>query len=200
MLLADVNNDSFWRFNRRRLSAEEIRDSILSVSGALELSAAGAHPFPKEGEWKYSQHRPFIADYPTARRSIYLMQQRIRKQPFLEIFDGADTNGTTGVRPVSTTPIQALFLMNNPFVYEQAGKFAERINHAGNEAARIENAYQLVFGRPPTEAEIQEATEYLSQFTDALKQTDISPDQHAKVALSSFSRVLFGSNEFLFVE
>src|SRR3989454_2472614 len=56
---------------------------------------------------------PFVAVYDSNRRSIYLMQQRIKKQPFLELFDGADTNATTGERPVSTTPLQALFMMND---------------------------------------------------------------------------------------
>jgi hypothetical protein len=200
LLAADVNNDSFWRFNRRRLSAEEIRDSILNISGALDLSVAGPHPFPKEGEWHYSQHKPFIADYPTEKRSIYLLQQRIRKQPFLEIFDGADTNGTTAVRPISTTPIQALYLMNNGFVYEQAGRFAERINRSGNDADRIDRAYRLAVSRPATDEEIQQANDYIAQVTEALKQTDLPADQHTKVAVSSFCRVLFSSNEFLFVE
>jgi hypothetical protein len=198
--LADVNNDTYWRFNRRRLSAEEIRDSILYVSGELDLSSAGAHPFPKEAEWDYSQHRPFIADYPTKKRSVYLMQQRIRKQPFLEIFDGADTNATTAVRPVSTTPIQSLFLLNNELAYQQAASLAERVNGAGNEAARIDTAYRLVLGRPAQEEEINEANDYIASVAEALKQTDIPPDHHTKTAVASFARVLLSSNEFLFVE
>ncbi|RYD63205.1 MAG: DUF1553 domain-containing protein, partial [Verrucomicrobiaceae bacterium] len=199
-LLADVNNDSFWRFNRRRLSAEEIRDSLLFVSGKLDLSPAGAHPFPKEAEWRYTQHKPFIADYPTQKRSIYLMQQRIRKQPFLEIFDGADTNGTTAPRPVSTTPIQALFLLNNELAHEQALELAGRVSTAPEENLKIERAYQHVLGRSATEEELKEGREYLVQARAALLAAGVAPEKHDRQAFASFARVLLSSNEFLFVE
>lgn len=198
--LADVNNDAFWRFNRRRLSAEEIRDSILFVSGDLDLSPAGTHPFPKESEWHYTQHKPFIGDYPTKKRSIYLMQQRIRKQPFLEIFDGADTNGTTAVRPISTTPIQALYLMNNELAHEQSAKLAEHLSGASDDGWKIDRVYRLALGRPAKVAEIEDDRVYLASIREALKQTETPTDQHDRQALASFVRVLLSSNEFLFVE
>ena len=88
----DPENRFLWTFNRRRLDAEEIRDAMLAVSGALDRSPGGTHPFPPEWTWRYTQHNPFIDDYPSLRRGIYLMQQRIRLQPFLAVFDGADTN------------------------------------------------------------------------------------------------------------
>jgi hypothetical protein len=107
----DVRDDYLWHFPRRRLSAEEVRDAMLAVSGALDRSPAGPHPFPPEGGWQYTQHKPFVAAYEHDRRGAYLMQQRIRKQPFLEVFDGADPNAPTGDRPLTTTALQALLLL-----------------------------------------------------------------------------------------
>src|SRR5439155_634956 len=132
----DVNNDYLWKFNRRRLSAEEVRDSMVAISGELDPAMGGEHPFPPENEWKYTQHKPFVATYPSNKRTVYLMQQRIKKHPFLETFDGADPNATTAVRSISTTPIQALFMMNDPFVHEQADQFAVRIGRDAKALAR----------------------------------------------------------------
>ncbi len=126
----DVNNDYLWRFNRRRLEAEEIRDSVLAVSGALDRTMGGEHPFPPEPTWRFSQHEQFFAVYDTNRRSVYLMQQRLKKHPFFEVFDGADTNATTDNRAQSVTPVQALFLMNSPFMHEQSDRFAVRVGMA----------------------------------------------------------------------
>ncbi|MCI0464560.1 MAG: PSD1 and planctomycete cytochrome C domain-containing protein, partial [Gemmataceae bacterium] len=119
-LKADVGNDSLWRFPRHRLDAESIRDSLLMVSGTLDRSQGGPHPFPDQRTWDFTQHKPFKAVYDTNRRSVYLMTQRIQRHPFLATFDGPDTNASTAVRTTSTTSLQALFLMNDPFVHEQA--------------------------------------------------------------------------------
>ncbi len=201
MLQADLNNDLLWRVDRRRLSAEEIRDALLSFSGSLDLTPAGAHPFPGEPEWRYTQHKPFIADYPSRKRTIFLMQQRIRKQPFLEVFDGADTNATTGTRPLSTTPIQALFLMNNELAHGEAEKLAVRLTQdSERDGARIDRAYRLVLGRPAETNELEVANAYLEQVAGELESAGVSADQQPKVALASFVRVLISSNEFLFVD
>ena len=173
----DPNNELLWRFNRQRLEAEEIRDAMLSVSGALDPTMGGAHPFPPETEWKYTQHTPFIAAYETNRRSVYLMQQRIKQQPFLEVFDGADPNAPTGERPINISPTQALFMMNDPFAHEQADKFAVRLGLSQlKEPGRINYAYQLAFGRPATKEEINIGREYLKKCGEAMKRTKVPPD------------------------
>ncbi len=200
-LNVDGNNDLFWKFNRRRLSAEEIRDAMLSISGTLDLTMGEGHPFPAENEWKFSQHRPFVAVYETSRRSVYLMQQRIKRQPFLEVFDGADPNATTCLRAISTTPVQALFMMNDPFAHEQADKFAVRIGLAEISAAkRIDYAYRLAFGRSASREEIRTGKIYLQQCSQSLKETNTRKEQQPRAALASYCRVLFSSNEFLFVD
>ncbi|MBV9122031.1 MAG: PSD1 domain-containing protein, partial [Planctomycetes bacterium] len=124
---ADPNNDLLWKFPRRRLDAEEIRDAMLAVSGALDRSMGGPHPFPPEQTWRYTQHKAFVAVYDTNRRSVYLMQQRLKRHPLLEVFDGADPSTTTPQRLNSPSPLQALFLMNSPFAHTQADRFASRV-------------------------------------------------------------------------
>jgi hypothetical protein len=196
----DPNNERLWRFDRRRLDAEEIRDALLAVSGALDRRAGGPHPFPPEWEWRYTQHKPFIANFETNRRSVYLVQQRIRKQPFLEVFDGADANTTTGQRPVSTTAIQALFLMNNPFAHEQAGHFAARVlADANSHRERLQLAYELAYSREPSPEEMQLGLDYLRECRGLLPPAadDASLE---KAAWASYLRVLLSSNEFVFVD
>ncbi|MDB5298826.1 MAG: hypothetical protein JWO87_489 [Phycisphaerales bacterium] len=197
----DPNNDYFWRQNPRRLSAEEIRDTLLAVSGTLDPAPAGPHPFPPENEWKFTQHKPYYGDYPTNHRSVYLMQQRIRKQAFLATFDGADTNAATALRPLSTTAIQALFMMNDPFLHDQADKLAVRVGLAMNDdPGRIDYAFHLCLSRPATAEELQAGQQYLHACAAKLADAQVPWDQRNRQALASYMRVLLGSNEFVFVD
>src|SRR5678815_3797446 len=91
----------------------------------------GPHPFKPEWEWRYTQHSPFVDDFPTDRRSVYIMQQRIRMQPYLGTFNGADANACTGQRGSDTPPQQALFMLNSEFVHRQAKVLAERLAREG---------------------------------------------------------------------
>ncbi|HND56691.1 MAG TPA: DUF1553 domain-containing protein, partial [Pirellulaceae bacterium] len=115
----DPTNELLSGFPRRRLDAESIRDSLLAVAGNLDLSPAGAHPFPPHDKWDFTQHKPFKAVYESDRRSVFLMTQRIQRHPYLALFDGADPSTSTGARLTSTTPLQALFLLNDPLLHRQ---------------------------------------------------------------------------------
>lgn len=197
----DPGNVYLHRFNRRRLDAEEIRDAMLAVSGALDRTINGAHPFPPERDWKYSQHNPFVATYEHNGRSVYLMQQRIRAHPQLSIFDGADTNAAIGRRTPSTTPLQALFMMNDPFVHGRADNFAVRVGLAyADNARRIEYAYRLAFGRKPIPAELRRGLQYLREVRADLAEIGVDEEAHTRAALASYLRVLLGSSEFIFVD
>ncbi len=197
----DTNNTWLWRFNRRRLDAEEIRDAMLAVSGALDRTINGAHPFPPERDWRYSQHNPFVATYEHNGRGVYLMQQRIRAHPQLSIFDGADTNAAIGERVPSTTPLQALFMMNDPFVHKQADLFAVRVGMAyADDAKRIEYAYRLAFGRKPTAAELANGLAYLRDVRADLTEINTPDEAQTRAALASYLRVLMSSSEFIFVD
>lgn len=197
----DAGNELLWRFDRHRLDAEAIRDSLLAVSGGLDRTTGGAHPFPEQPTWDFTQHKPFKAVYESNRRSVYLMTQRIQRHPFLGLFDGADTNASTARRITSTTSLQALFLMNDPFVHEQAKLFAKRVMAAKTgQGERVNHAYALVFGRPPTKAEEQLAAGYFAKIETQLKTSGASEDQRAAKAWESFARVLFMSNEFVYLK
>jgi hypothetical protein len=197
----DANNTYLWRFNRRRLDAEEIRDAMLAVGGALDRTITGPHPFPPERDWKFTQHNPFVAAYEHNGRGVYLMQQRIRAHPQLSIFDGADTNAAMGERVPSTTPLQALFMMNDPFVHKQADLFAVRVGMAFAEnAKRIEYAYRLAFGRKPTAAEINKGLAYLRDVRADLTEINTPEEEQTRAALASYLRVLLSSSEFVFVD
>ncbi len=188
---ADPRNDLLWRSERRRLDAEAIRDAMLAVSGALDRSPGGSHPFPPEKSWDFSASRPFTAAYDSRRRTVYLMTGRIRNHPFLEVFDGADPNLSTGSRLLTTTSLQALLLMNSKFVSEQAEGFAARLLKE-EEGTRIDRAYALAFGRVPASAERRAGEAFLARARAAG-----APEERA---WASLARVFLASNEFLHVD
>ncbi len=123
----DPANRFLWRAERRRLDAEALRDALLAVRGDLDTTRAGTHPFPPIAQWHWTQHNAFKESYVTSRRTVYMMTQRLQKNPYLALFDGPDTNASTEVRTQATIPLQALYLLNNPFVTACAEKFAARL-------------------------------------------------------------------------
>ena len=200
-VLRDPDNRWRWTFHRRRLAAEEIRDAMLAVSGSLDRSVGGAHPFKPEWKWRYTQHKPFVDDFATDRRSIYLLQPRIQSHPILGVFDGADGNVATGIRMISTTPVQALFMMNNRLAHTQAERFADRVlSREGTTEQRIDRAYQLAFGRPASADEIRMGQTYLRRMADRMPAAGTPETHRLRSAWASYLRVLYSSNEFFFVE
>ena len=197
----DPKNQYLWHFNRRRLDAEEMRDSFLAVSGDLDPAPGGEHPFALEMTWKYTQHQPFIGkdqEFATNKRSVYLMQQRIRRQPFLDLFDGPDPNAVTGTRPVTTTALQALYTMNDPFFHAQADALAVRVGMAyGGDLDRLTYAYRLLYGRTPTPDEIRDCQKFLAQARASLGETAVPEDRRNREALGALMRVLMSANEFV---
>jgi hypothetical protein len=197
----DPDNESLWQFNRRRLDAESIRDALLAVSGALDRSVGGPHPFPDQTTWDFTQHKPFKAVYATNRRSVYLMTQRIQRHPYLALFDGADPNASTAVRVTSTTPLQALYLMNDPFVHEQARRFAARLlAERADDAGRMGQAYLLAFGRPVAAEELSAGVEYLARVRERLRGAGVLAERLEIAAWESYARALLLANELVYVQ
>jgi len=200
----DPNNKFNWRFDRRRLAAEELRDSMMLFSGQLDLSMGGAHPFPARPVTGFTQHRPFVAQpaaFQTDRRSVYMMQQRIRGIPIYDVFDGPDPNAMSDLRQSSTTALQALFLLNDEFVHKQADRLAVRVGMAHDTmAARLNFAYNLLYSRPPSRVEITAAEEFLGKYRASLAGTSVPAEEHNRHALAALMRVLLGTNEFLYVD
>ncbi|MGE5192958.1 MAG: DUF1553 domain-containing protein, partial [Deltaproteobacteria bacterium] len=197
---AQVDPDDvwLWHFRRRRLSAEEIRDAILAVSGDLDLTMGRAHPFPEEKTWGFTQHAPFSAVYDHNRRSVYLMTQRIKRHPFLTLFDGADANASTSERYTTTVPTQALFFLNDPFVHARSASFAVRLMELPDDRARLERAFELMFARPPAADDHAATARFLSEYTADLA-GDPSPDR-PRIAWAAWLRVLMSSNEFVYID
>ena len=186
---SDPDNRWLSHFARRRLTAEELRDSLLTVSGQLDTTSGESHPFPPESTWSFTQHNPFNAVYETNRRSAFLMVQRQRRHPFLALFDGADPNASTPIRDTTTVPTQALYFINDPFFHDQAGVFAASLSKLPDDQTRIRHVYQTLFQRAPTDLEQQRLTAFLTAYP--------APDQEKWSALT---RVLLASNEFLYVD
>ena len=181
----DPENAWLSHFTRRRLTAEEIRDAILAVSGDLDRAPGTKHPFPPEPSWGFTQHAPFIAVYEHDKRSVYLMTQRIKRHPFLGLFDGADPNRSTARRDTTTVPTQALYFLNDPFVHAKSQRFASRLMKFP-EAERLDRLYGLMLSRKPTREERTIAGKFLGESTEK--------------NWSGWIRVMFASNEFLFVD
>jgi len=142
----DSGNRLYWRANRVRLTAEQLRDSVLAVSGKLEDKIGG----------------PSVPLTPLAgRRTIYGKVSRYRLDDFLQLFDYPSPMQSAEKRFTTNVPLQRLFLMNSDFMQQQAERVAERVIAEPTEAGRIQKAYRLLFGRLPTAAELKAGQEFL---------------------------------------
>lgn len=168
----DAGNFYLWHFNRQRLDADALRDSMLAISGELTLEMGGEGFTPsvtrealeglsrKGAEWNPSSPEA------QRRRSIYMFLKRALIMPLMTTFDFADTTAPLEQRDVTTVAPQALALLNNPFAVEQGKAFAERvIRESGKDRTKqIERAWWLAFGRSPSLTEQKMAQGYLAQF------------------------------------
>jgi hypothetical protein len=154
----DPQNRFLWKYRPQRLDAETIRDSILTVSGSIDLAVGGPPVFPyvpeeilasqAHGIWRNESDGKDVW-----RRSVYVYRRRTLSFPFFATFDLPDPNVTAAGRNVSTVATQALTLVNNPFVLGQARLFAERLKEelpTGDASARIDRAYRVALSRAPT--------------------------------------------------
>jgi mono/diheme cytochrome c family protein len=198
-LAIDADNDLFWRQNLRRLDAEAIRDSMLAVSGRLNLATGGRGIFPPlSKDVLATQSRPGLgwgqsSVEEQSRRSVYIYLKRTLMVPFLETFDYANTAESVGTRPITTVAPQALLLLNSEFTDEQARNLAERVRReAGNvTSAEIDRLFRLALGRLPTPREAKIAAELL--------QKSPGPDGAAD-PLRALCLVVLNLNEFVYLD
>jgi cytochrome c553 len=155
-LAVDPENRLLGRMNRRRLDAECLRDAMLAVSGRLDCSVGG--PTIKKGTTSEIAYR-----FDDARRGVYTPIFRNKLLELFEAFDFGDPNLVTGARNVSTVATQALYLMNSPFVTEQARQAARKLLEVPDldESGRLERAYRLALGRSPTPRERDIALKFI---------------------------------------
>jgi Protein of unknown function (DUF1553)/Protein of unknown function (DUF1549)/Planctomycete cytochrome C len=181
----DVDCRLLWRFPPHRLEAETIRDSMLAVSGRLNLSmfGRGFDLFDKRGG--LSGFKPVESFKPEGlRRMIYAHKVRREREAIFGAFDCPDAGQSTARRRESTTPIQALNLFNSLFTLEEANAFAERVtSEVGSDVtSQVRRVFWLALNREPDTAELADCLAVVQQ-----------------AGLSTLCRVVFNSNEFLFV-
>jgi hypothetical protein len=185
----DADDRLLWRMNRSRLDAESVRDAVLAVSGKLDLKMGGpgfeAFRFKDDHSPVYDhEDLERIHDPATYRRTVYRFAVRSVPHPLIECLDGADPNASTPARNTTLTPLQALALLNDPFLVRQAEHFAERLRKGSDDPGeQVEAAYRLALARRPTAAERDALAAYAK-----------------KHGLANACRLLFNANEFVFVD
>jgi hypothetical protein len=200
-LAKDPENTLLWRYPMRRLTAEELRDSILWASGLLKLDVHGepVHP-PLPDAVLETQSRPG-SGWPkqgveeTARRSIYVHVKRTLSVPLLSDHDQAATDTPCAVRFASTVPTQALGMLNSEFMADQSRRFAERIRREAGESteAQIRHGLRLVLQREAAPSEVA-----LCQKTVALLQSEHHLTE--QTALQRFALLALNLNEFIYLD
>ncbi len=189
----DPENRLLWRFQRRRLEAEAIRDSILFVSGRLSLELGGPSVYPPLPEDMADLKRPIRGggsmwepnekEEDARRRSVYIFQRRSLPLPMMASFDAPVFNEPCERRSVTTTPLQALSMMNGRLVNEEAVHLAARVEKEVGEdrRAQLDQLFEIVLARPPEGAEVERFVSFEGD-------------------LAAVCRVLLNSNELLFIE
>jgi hypothetical protein len=128
------------------------------------------------------------------------MVQRNRRHPYLALFDAADPNQSIAARQPTTTPTQALFLMNSPFVHEVSEGFARRVvSVPGDDQARTRWAFETAHGQIPEDAVVRDAIAFVSTYREKLASQN-STGEHDIAAWAALARVLVTSNAFLYVD
>jgi hypothetical protein len=191
--LKDPDNRLLWRFNRRRLEAEVIRDGILWASGRLNPEMGGPSVFPplpedladfaRYGRTGGLMWEPNEKEEDARRRSVYTFQRRSMPLPMMAAFDAIVFSESCDRRVATTTPLQALSMMNGSLVHEESAHLANRIIQTVGEAraAQVNRAFKIVLSRVPK----PEETETFARFEGSLE---------------GICRVLLNSNEFLYME
>ncbi len=200
-LRKDPANDLFWRVDVRRLSGEEVRDSIHSLSGELNLAMYGPSVYPAisrevlQGQSVPGQGWGKSTRAEQARRSIYIHVKRSLITPLLASFDFPETDSSCEARFATTQPQQSFALLNSEFANAQAAIFADRLKKEAGEdlGAQVKLGYELATGRAATEKEIARAKGLVERLEKELKYT---PD----AARQQMALLILNLNEFLYLE
>lgn len=184
----DAGNRLLWRMNRVRLDAESIHDAMLVATGRLDERIGGPpvrqFVFKDDHSPVYDYERYDVDEHGSCRRSVYRFLVRSVPDPFMECLDCADPSILTPKRNATLTALQALALLNNPLAVRQSQHLAERAMRAsGGLAAQIDAVYRFALGREPTPTERERLAAYAARFD-----------------LANACRVIFNSNEFVFVD
>jgi len=199
-LRLDPGNILFGRFSMRRLTAEELRDSILATAGRLDLRTGGASIYPKIPEEVRAGLSMPKAGWPTTppdqenRRSIYIHVKRSLQVPILGQHDQADTDNSCPVRYTTTVPTQALGMLNGTFTNEAAAAFATRLKReAPDLEGRVRRAIRLTAGRDPANDEVTKDVAFIRDLQAKSSLTDVQ-------ALQQYCLLVLNTNEFVYLD
>jgi cytochrome c553 len=200
--LVDPEDRLHWRWQRRRLDAEEVRDALLAVSGQLDSAMGGS--LMQGGNRGYVPGYPNSSydNYESRRRSVYLPVIRSDLYRVFQAFDFADPSTPSGERPTTTVAPQALFMMNSKLVLEQTRHLATDLLDRGDcdDAGRVRLAYERAYGRLPTTAETARALGFVRRVEGLLEGEKVAPAERRLRAWQSLCRVIVAANEFIYVE
>ena len=199
---SDPDNTLFWRFNRRRMEAETIRDSLLFVSGQLNFQMGGTQLTTRNREYVTSTASVDPVIYESRRRSIYLPIVRSALFDVFQAFDFADPSVSQGQRDTTTIAPQVLFLMNSKFVSERTRDLAKTLleDPTRSDAERVQSLFQRAFGRAASNEEIDRAIQFVSAYAHKqLEHKSESADARLQ-AWQSLCRAILSTNEFVYVE
>jgi hypothetical protein len=206
----DPENRLLWRRQPRRLEAEALRDAMLLAAGNLNLKPYGPAfkpPIPKDVMVARNIQAPYLAEPAESpnvlRRSVYMFHKRVIPHPLMELFDRPAASQSCGRRQETLVAPQALALLNDPFVRSQAEEFAERLIQERQEtASRVRLALETSLARPPEETELAEACEFISARAADRQRREAGVDRAEayRAALADYCQVLFGLNEFLYID
>ena len=194
----DPDNHFLWRFPRQRLEAEEIRDSILSVSGTLDRTMGGSLMKFKPRDYVTSTASNDSIDYSVHRRAVYLPVIRAAVYDVYTAFDFGDPSVMNGDRSSTTIAPQALFMLNSGIVLNATKAQAELLLKPTDldDAGRVRQLYLNCYGRPATQTEITQALGFVKRFEVAYAK---SPNPKLR-AWQSLCKSVIAANEFIYVE
>jgi len=199
----DPDNRLWWRFNRRRLEAEALRDSVLAVAGTLDSHMGGSLLPTANRAYVTSTANVNPVVYDPPRRSLYLPVVRSALYEFFTAFDFADPRVQSGRRETTTVAPQALFLMNSDVVLKQTAVLAAELlsQPARSDAERLEELYRRTLGRPPRTLEVERATRFLSSYEQqATRESAPCHTPPRTRAWQSLCRAVLATNEFIYLE
>ena len=190
----DAGNRLLSRFPMRRMSIEEIRDSLLSLDGALDLTMGGTLQSGEGTDKEFSEDRKSLSPDASRRRTVYLPLRRSNLPSLFNLFDFGDATNSQEDRTQTNVAPQALFMMNSKFVAERTRSLAEKLLRAeSDDARRVERAWIAVLGRGPEPEETRDALRYIERFPAGREA------EGRLAAWASWCRALVASNDFIYV-
>ena len=194
---ADPDNRLLSRFNRRRLSIEELRDGMLAIDGSLDMTMGGTLQTGRGTDGENNQGRLSLNPEKLKRRTVYLPLRRANLPTLLNLFDFGDATTMSGKRQLTNVPTQALFWLNSEFLFDRSVELTKSLlaDKTLDDQGRVASLYLRILNRQATKNEIAGGSQYVESFRQRF-----AGEKSEDRAWQSFVRILMSSNEFVYVE